>query len=322
MSFNFSELRRLLANNQAEAVIQTLVEQNEHISPKGLQAEVIQLSARWKEFQDKSRQDLLSTEAAGLEQRQIIAVVVRLLDKIEAGEDPAPAGPEKSFNWKRFFVTAGAIIAALAGLAQITGLDLMSILSDDPPRMETDSTDSKEEPVHTDILEPTISKPNADRETGHTTESTKEPTKEKVEKITSQKLAIKAKTNKGINDLVFQQGETMRLYYQVSRPCYLRVIYEFENGDLVLLENDLQIPEKQVGKELELGDGYDPSAPFGQERIYFFAQSKKFPELNIEEVDGYRMIKDNISTTLSKTRGMKARVSYAEFKLDLTTKEE
>ena len=158
------------------------------------------------------------------------------------------------------------------------------------------------------------------------------PKKEEATKIIPQKteeapipaskpdeLNIVCKTNKGTEDVRFKSGETIRFYYQVNRPCLMRIVYKLTDGRLILLENDRQIHEEEVGQFVELGDGYETAAPYGQESLYFFVQSEAFPKLNTRSEDGYTVILDDLPTSLRKTRGIKKKKYFAEYKIDLIT---
>ena len=134
-----------------------------------------------------------------------------------------------------------------------------------------------------------------------------------------EKLSLQCKTDKsGQNEFV--EGDIIRLYYKVNKPCMLRIIYKLADGQQVLLEDDLKVGETQVGQWMEIGDGYEVYEPFGEEELYVFAQEKEFPVLQTNEEDGYEFIESNLETTLSKTRGLKSMNRQVEGKIEMITK--
>ena len=336
MTFNIPELQKLIAKNRTGEVIATLVESSDQIEVPQLRLEVIQLSARWRNYRERSRTGVEDSAKLGVERRQIDSALLELLAELDTekgSNPPRKSDPPKKINWKRFSITAGAIIAALAGIAEITGLNLMSFTSpkDIPQKKEItlDSLDSEKDttteavPRDTTRSQPqkTVVPPNRSATQPANLETTKgEP--EKVPQPKPDQLTIACKTNKDSQNPIFTSNETMRVYYKVNRPCLMRIIYKLADDRLVLFENDRQINQEEVGRFIELGDGYTASEPFGTESLYFFVQNEKFPELETTLTDdGYLLIQHDLKTSLSKTRGFKKKQYFAEYSIDLTTKQ-
>ncbi len=93
----------------------------------------------------------------------------------------------------------------------------------------------------------------------------------------------------------------------------MRVIYQLANGQLVLLENDRQVSAAEVDQWLQTGPSFEVAAPFGEERVYVFAQTVAFPPLTTQkDAGGFLLIADKLSTALEKTRKLKRRQLFAE----------
>jgi len=152
-------------------------------------------------------------------------------------------------------------------------------------------------------------------------------TKDPVEKppvevpVKKPKLSVQIKTQKGTQDLIFKKSEELQLFFKVTRPCKLRTIYRLADGMLILLDNDRIVNTPEINKWVQLSDGFEVTAPFGDEELYIFAQEKDFPELITEKIDGYTFIKDGLPSALSKTRGLKKKQVFAEDKLKITTQQ-
>lgn len=316
MPFNIPNLQQLIAQNETGEAIDILVKNSQHIRSKQLRNEALQLAGRWNNYKSTHRMGTQDQEALGVEQRQINNGLLGLLLAIEEEQQGnSPLAPPKQNRWKRYAAIAAAVIAVLAGIAEITGVSLSDL-------WKTAET-VKEKPIE----EPPTTKPNEPDNT--TTPPPKQPTQPPTSTTQSttasapDKLHIKTKTNKTTNPATFTSGETMRAYYQVNRPCLLRVIYQLADGRLILFENDRQITQEQVGHFIELGDGYEAAEPFGKERLYFFVQTDPFPKLTTEQSDdGYLEIKDGLDQSLRKTRGLKPKKYFAEAKLEIETKQQ
>nr|MBC8315986.1 DUF4384 domain-containing protein [Bacteroidota bacterium] len=127
----------------------------------------------------------------------------------------------------------------------------------------------------------------------------------------------------GSDNLLYQEGETMKLYVKVNHECYLRFIYYFADGiNTLLLPGDYYIDSDMVNKVVEIPTSFDCAPPFGVEALQVIAQTDKLPPLFTEEKDGYFFIKDEASEILKKVRGFKRyndQQLFAEKRLVITT---
>ena len=130
-------------------------------------------------------------------------------------------------------------------------------------------------------------------------------------------------TDQGSDNLLYQEGETMKLYVKVNHECYLRFIYYFADGiNTLLLPGDYYIDSDMVNKVVEIPTSFDCAPPFGVEALQVIAQTDKLPPLFTEEKDGYFFIKDEASEILKKVRGFKRyndQQLFAEKRLVITT---
>ncbi len=140
--------------------------------------------------------------------------------------------------------------------------------------------------------------------------------------IVGQGMIAELWTNRGKDNPIFKQGDTMRVYIRVSQPCYIRLIYYFSDGTRTLLLDNRFISDDKIGKSILLPDQFVCDAPYGSETIQLIAQSGPFKQLTVNIKDGYRLIVDDIGSILANVRGMKA-VGQLDFitekRLDLTT---
>ena len=138
------------------------------------------------------------------------------------------------------------------------------------------------------------------------------------EMVDPDQLHLECKTNKGKENLAFSQGETMRLYVKVNKPCFMRVTYRLADGRLVLFKDSFQIPPSKVGTFFEIGDGFNPSPPFGKEQVFFHAKTGPLDQLMLKQTaDGYKLIQEPKHRT---ERGFLPKVYEAESSLEFYTK--
>lgn len=128
-------------------------------------------------------------------------------------------------------------------------------------------------------------------------------------------LNIEIWTNKGSNNLIFTEGEHMKLSVRANKECYLRVIYHLADGQKVLLLDNYYISTDKVNKVYELPYEFECSEPFGVETLQLNAQELAFGGLRTKNQDGYEFIVDDMQTILIGTRGMK-KVNKNELKAE------
>ncbi|PIB36338.1 hypothetical protein BFP72_13505 [Reichenbachiella sp. 5M10] len=136
-------------------------------------------------------------------------------------------------------------------------------------------------------------------------------------------LVVDIFTNKGQDNLIFTQGEELKLFVKANQECYLRFIYHLADGSQVLLLDDYYISREYVNKAYQLPDVFECAEPFGFETLQLNAQTTPFAPLNTREEYGYKFILDGSAVVLQKTRGFKRstdqEVLRAEKRINITT---
>ncbi len=148
-------------------------------------------------------------------------------------------------------------------------------------------------------------------------------------KIVRGDLKIDVWTNKGNRDLLFKEGERLRIFVRVNQPAYVRCIYHLANGMRTPLVENFYIGKELVNKPVEISRDYEIvcAAPFGVERLQIFASTEKFPPLELRELelDGqmYQVLAQDLPQFLALTRGFirkkKQNAKSAERVLTVTT---
>ena len=128
-------------------------------------------------------------------------------------------------------------------------------------------------------------------------------------------LKVELWTNKGADNLIFTEGEHMKLSVRANKECYLRVIYHLADGQKVLLLDNYYISTDKVNKVYELPYEFECSEPFGVETLQLNAQELAFGGLRTQKQDGYEFIVDDMQTILVTTRGMK-RIEKSDLKAE------
>lgn len=141
--------------------------------------------------------------------------------------------------------------------------------------------------------------------------------------ITDGGLKVEVYTNKGKDNLIYTQGEEMRLFIKVNKECYLRFVYHLADGSKVLLLDDYYLSREYVNKAYQLPETFECAEPFGFETLQLNAQSEPFEPLATQEQYGYKFILDDNATVIQKTRGFKVsrqtETLKAESRLNITT---
>jgi hypothetical protein len=136
-------------------------------------------------------------------------------------------------------------------------------------------------------------------------------------------LSLEVWTNKGTENLLYSQGDTLKLYIRANKECYVRFIYYLADGSSVLLLDDYYIGTDKVNKVYQLPDEFICSPPFGVETLQVNAQTEKFEPLITKKVDGYRYITDDLAVIIEKNRGFKKldnnKVLKSEKRMVITT---
>ena len=129
-------------------------------------------------------------------------------------------------------------------------------------------------------------------------------------------------TNKGNENLLFTEGEIMKLSVRANHECYLRFIYYFADSTKTLLEDGFYISSDQVNKVVTLPSDYKCLPPFGIEVLQVFAQNEPFKPLQLREENGYKIILGNTRSIVSISRAFQKRNDqqlFAEKRLIIST---
>ncbi len=118
-------------------------------------------------------------------------------------------------------------------------------------------------------------------------------------------LNLELWTNKGDENLLYREGDTLKLFVRANQECYLRFVYYLADGSKVLLMDDYYIGSNLVNKVIQLPEIFTCTSPFGNELLVLNGQTEEFPPLNIREQYGYKFILDDTETVVARTRGFK-----------------
>ena len=119
----------------------------------------------------------------------------------------------------------------------------------------------------------------------------------------------------------FKEGETVKISIRLNHPAYVQLIYHLSDGSRVLLLDNYYFSDEKVNELFCLPYNFEVVAPFGYETLQVNAQSEKFPALAYKEVQGYKIIQEDLSAILFKTRGLSLskKVLKAEKRINIVT---
>jgi hypothetical protein len=174
--------------------------------------------------------------------------------------------------------------------------------------------------------------------------------------VVSGDLKVDITTTRGAANLLFTEGETIRLLVRANQPAYLYVVGNVVQGsqrfsymlplqggpaDANDADNWSRQPDRfikylaptYVDHHVEIGE-FEVVAPFGTEHLQVFSSTRRFepsqlPGVRYQRQTGYFVIDgsvDNIGATVSRTRGLavkrkdQAKAEVAEGTLTFTTK--
>jgi hypothetical protein len=142
-------------------------------------------------------------------------------------------------------------------------------------------------------------------------------------------IQLETWTSRGVDGLVLEDGDELKIMVRVNQPVYLRFIYHLNNGARVIpdrLYTNYYIGADKVNKVVELPDTFEICAPFGSETIQMFASNKRFPTVKLvnRRFDGevYEVISGTLEESNTRYRGLKRKkkeVEMAEKRIYLTT---
>jgi len=118
-------------------------------------------------------------------------------------------------------------------------------------------------------------------------------------------LNLELWTNKGNENLIFAENDTLLLYVRTNHECYLRFVYYMADGSKVLLMNDYYINSENVNKVIQIPETFICAAPFGSETLVLNGQTSPFQQLNTSTNYGYTFIEEDVKTIVAQSRGFK-----------------
>jgi TolB-like protein len=142
----------------------------------------------------------------------------------------------------------------------------------------------------------------------------------------SGQLQVEVWTNKGSENLLFIEGETMKVNVRVNRESHIRLLYILADGRRTLLYDDYYIDQSKVNRVVEVPGVFVCAPPFGAELLICLASTVPFNEVKAVEEGGYIFITDESPKAVAREiRGFKKinnKESYqAEAKIVITTME-
>jgi len=119
-------------------------------------------------------------------------------------------------------------------------------------------------------------------------------------------LILDVWTDKGAENLLFRDGETMKLYVKVNQASHLRFIYYFADQTRTLLvPGDYYIDSSLVNRIVEIPIDFICAEPFGVETLQVIAQTYPLTPLSSYEKDGYFFVREDLETIMKQVRGFK-----------------
>ncbi|MBP6390601.1 MAG: hypothetical protein KA352_06885 [Flavobacteriales bacterium] len=268
-------------------------------------------------------------------------------------KNPSPpkkeSAPPQLVRWLKEHWLAwalGSSVALLGGIAAVTGYSLRDVLhgSEDRPsppigRNSSDTTRLISHPKDTIPHDPTPNaiipvdsiarkdqgRNGADAQPATQTLDTKgrdEGGKEPLPSPDENKLSITCRSEQGTNPTYYTKGDTVRLYFKVNKPCYVRFLYHLADGRIVLLADDREVKPMETDRMLSITQGFHLDEPYGAERLYVFAQNQTFPPLRLKPrayANDYDVVLDDLQLALTKTRGLKPLPEFVEAQLPIIT---
>ncbi len=146
------------------------------------------------------------------------------------------------------------------------------------------------------------------------------------DEIVTADIQLDVWTNKGNENLVFTEGEIMKIYVRPNRSCHVRILYTFADGARTLLFNDHFIDEGKANQVVEIPAEFECAPPFGAEMLMVCARTTAFPETKTYERDGVLYLDEkDAGLAAAGVRGMKKKpvneetVQQTEKRLVITT---
>lgn len=118
-------------------------------------------------------------------------------------------------------------------------------------------------------------------------------------------MNIELWTNKGKDNLIYTEGEELKIFVRANKECYIRIVYYLADGQKVLLVDNYYLNKDMVNKTVEIPDTFECAEPFGVETMQLNASVDAFDALQTEEQYGYEFITEGTASIQVKSRGFK-----------------
>ena len=138
-------------------------------------------------------------------------------------------------------------------------------------------------------------------------------------------LQVEVWTNKGDQNLLYTEGETMKVFVRVNRAVHIRLLYILADGRRTLLYDNYYIDQSKINRVVEIPEEFECALPFGAELLVVAARTEEFPPVQTYESEGYRFLSAKDARQAARDfRGMKKKqkrpdVQQSEAQLVLTT---
>lgn len=140
----------------------------------------------------------------------------------------------------------------------------------------------------------------------------------------SGQLQVEVWTNKGSENLLLTEGETMNVNVRVNRESHIRLLYILADGRRTLLYDDYFIGQSMVNRVVKVPEEFVCVPPFGAEMLICLASTAPFEKVETVKEGGYLFLKEvPPKVAAKKLRGFQKKEkteSYqAETKIVITT---
>ncbi|CAN0576100.1 unnamed protein product, partial [Laminaria digitata] len=136
-------------------------------------------------------------------------------------------------------------------------------------------------------------------------------------------LRVEVWTSKGDRNLVFTEGEELKIYMRVNQPAWVRLFYLLANKAKVPLEQAYFIDASKVNRAVEYPDAFEVSPPFGVEQIFAVAFTEKPQPVATKSVriaqEPYEVVDDQGLVRHRGLRRKKKTAQVAEARVTVTT---
>ncbi|MBT7065156.1 MAG: SUMF1/EgtB/PvdO family nonheme iron enzyme [Verrucomicrobia bacterium] len=149
----------------------------------------------------------------------------------------------------------------------------------------------------------------------------------------SDRLKLETWTSRGVDDLILEDGDELKLSVRVNQPCYLRIIQRLPSGARALpdklLWGNYYMGQDRINKVVKLPSTFVCRPPFGKHVLQTFVSTAKFPAVSTTGVKAgtsshtYSMLQDGADTSPNNGRSkgglrIKKGVDVAECLIGIT----